>query len=400
MARVILHIDMNSYFATVEQQSNPKLLGKPIAVSGRPSIHSVVATASYEAKKYGVRAGMNTIEAKRLCPGLIFIPGDPNKYIDVTGRLIKIFKSFSPHIEIFSIDEVFMELYDRDPIQTAMEIKQKIKNEIGKHMTCSIGISSNKFLAKLASEKQKPDGLVVINENNLDNMLLTSKLEDFCGIGRRILKRLNDFGINSVSDLRNTSKEILIYSFGNVCGTHLHNMAYGVDHSPLVPDFEAEEAKSFSHALTLHKATDNRKYIEAIMLRLSERVARRMRADGFSGRVVNLYVRFPDMGGISEQKLVPHYINDGAEIFETTKELFPKDMPTIRMLSVGITYLRKTNMLTNSLLPEDQKIEKIVSSMDLVNNKFGENSVFRAAVLPAFEREKNVAGIRTKLRFN
>lgn len=124
---------MNSYFATVEQQANPLLRGKPIAVSGRPNIHSVVATASYEAKKFGVKAGMSTWEAKKLCPSLIFIPGDPNKYIDITGRLIKIFKSYSPLMEIFSVDEVFLELppASRSPIEIALEIKQKIRSEIG-----------------------------------------------------------------------------------------------------------------------------------------------------------------------------------------------------------------------------------------------------------------------------
>ncbi len=399
MARVILHIDMNSYFATVEQQANPLLRGKPIAVSGRPSIHSVVATASYEAKKFGVKAGMNTFEAKKLCPNLIFVRGDPTKYIDVTGRLIKIFKDFSPLIEVFSIDEVFLEVNSEDPILIAKKIKARIFSEIGEKMTCSIGIAKNKFLAKLASEKKKPDGLTVIDDKNLNEMLLTSKLDDFCGIGRRILKRLNNIGVSDVRQLRKIPKEVLIASFGNACGNHLHNMAYGIDHSPVVPDYEAPEAKSYSHALTLPKATDNKTYLEAILLRLSEKVARRMREDKFCGRSIYLYIRFPDLQGASEQKLLPHYISDGYEIFEAAQNLMPKELPVIRMLAVGISYLRKSSLVTGSLLPENQKMEKIVSSMDLVNNKFGENSVFRAAVLPAFEREKNVAGIRTRLRF-
>ncbi len=394
----IMHIDMNSYFATVEQQANPLLVGKPIAVSGRPSIHSVVATASYEAKTLGVRAGMNTFEAKRLCPNLIFIRGDPNKYIDITGRLIRIFKNYSPLIEVFSIDEVFLETQG-DTTKIALEIKEQIKKEIGTHMTCSIGIAKNKFLAKLASEKKKPDGLVVIDENNLDYMLLSSKLEDFCGIGRRILKRLNALGVYNVDQLRKIPLPILVAAFGNVSGNHLHNMAFGIDYSKVVPDFEAEEAKSYSHALTLKKATDDKHYVEAILLRLSEKVARRMRADNFSGKVVSLYIRFPTMTGVSEQKMLPHYINDGSQIFEIAREMFPKEFPVVRMLSVGISYLKKNNLLTESLLPEDQRAGKITSSMDIVNDKFGENSVFRAAVLPAFERERNVAGIRTKLRF-
>ena len=197
MTRTILHIDMNSYFATVEQQANPLLRGKPIAVSGRPNIQSVVATASYEAKKYGVKSGMNTWEAKKLCPFLIFIPGDPNKYIDITGRLIKIFKSYTPLVEIFSIDEVFLDLSHASSRaqEIALEIKVRIRREIGDKMTCSIGVASNKFLAKLASEKKKPDGLTIVTPETLDEILLSSKLDDFCGIGRRILARLSDIRI-------------------------------------------------------------------------------------------------------------------------------------------------------------------------------------------------------------
>ncbi len=398
--RVILHIDMNSYFATVEQQANPLLRGKPIAVSGRPSIHSVVATASYEAKKFGVRAGMNTLEAKRLCPRLIFIPGDPNKYIDITGRLIQIFKSYSPLVEVFSIDEVFLELLSGDPLATAQAIKKRVLSEIGDKMTCSIGIAKNKFLAKLASEKRKPDGLTVINDDNLDHMLLTSKLEDFCGIGRQLLKRLNDMGIYAVDHLRKIPPTTLVASFGNSCGTHLHNMAFGIDDSPVVPDFEAPEAKSYSHALTLPKATDNKAYVEAVLLRLSEKVARRMREDNFSGKVVWLYTRFPNLQGNSEQQTLNYYISDGLELFQLVQKMLPHPLPTIRMLAVGISHLRKSHQLTLSLLPERQRGAKIISSMDVVNDHFGENTIFRAAVLPAFEREKQVAGIRMRLRFN
>lgn len=400
MGRIVMHIDMNSYFATVEQQANPLLRGKPIAVSGRPNIHSVVATASYEAKAFGIRAGMSTWEAKKLCPDLIFIPGDPNKYIDTTGRLINIFKDYSSSVEVFSIDEVFMEIFFEDPVYVAMEIKKRIKREIGNFMTCSIGIAKNKFLAKLASEKKKPDGLTVIDDRNLDEMLLSSKLDDFCGIGERVLKRLNCFGVYTVSQLRKIPVDILTAVFGKVRGESLHNMAFGIDFSLVVPDQVAPEAKSYSHSLTLQKETNDKIYIEAVLLRLCEKVGRRMRADNFSGKRIFLYIRFPEMLGTGGQKLLPRYISDGYEIFETTKLMFPYPFPVVRSISVGISYLRKDYLLTKNLLSDEQRSEKITSSMDFVNNRFGENTIFRAAVLPAFEREKQVAGIRTKLRFN
>lgn len=379
-----MHIDMNSYFASVEQQANPLLRGKPIAVSGRPHIHSVVAAASIEAKKFGVKSGMNTWEAKKLCPNLIFIPGDPAKYLATTGKLLKIFKNYSPAIEIFSIDEVFLELDPAaDAISTALEIKRRIREEIGEKVTCSIGIAANKFLAKLASERKKPDGLTVITPENLDEILLSSKLTDFCGIGRQIVKRLASMGIYTVAQLRQVPEDFLVAAFG-VRGHDLHNMAYGIDESPVVPDWQAPEAKSFSHSLTLPKETDDRNYIEAVLLYLAEKIARRMRKDLFAGRVIWC-------NGV--QKALPDYTNDGQEIFRVAKNLLP-DSP-IRALYVGIGNLLPKDLVTPSLFSQDN----LIKAMDSVNDQFGENTLFRATTLPVFVRDHDVAGIRTRFRF-
>lgn len=370
---MVLHVDMNSYFATVEQQANPLLRGKPVAVSGRPHINSVVAAASLEAKKFGVRSGMNTWEAKKLCPTLIFIPGDPAKYLATTSKLLKIFKSYSPTVEIFSIDEVFLEL-DGDLVAVATQIKQRIREEIGEHISCSIGIAKNKFLAKLASERKKPDGLTVVTQENLDEILLTSKLDDFCGIGRQTLKRLQGMGIYTVAQLRQIPKEFI--------GQKLHNMAFGIDDSPVVSD--QPEAKSFSHSLTLPKETDDRDYIEAVLLYLSEKVARRMRVDNFCGRTIFC-------NGI--QETLPYYTDNSQEIFETGKKILTE--LSIRAIYVGITNLQPKNQTNLSFFNQDH----LVTAMDQVNNRFGENTIFRAATLPVFVRDKDVAGLRTKFRF-
>ena len=387
MNRTILHVDMNSYFATLEQQANPLLRGKPIAVSGRPHIHSVVAAASTEAKKFGVQSGMNTIEAKKLCPNLIFIPGDPEKYIDVTQKLLEIFKKYTPFIEIFSIDEVFLELFDKDPKQVALEIKKQIKLQIGGWITCSIGIAPNKLLAKLASDKKKPDGLVVIDQNNLDDMLFAAKLIDFCGIGRQTLARLDTMGINSVSQLRKIPKDYLTAAFG-IIGQRIHNMVFGIDDSPLVSSQDEPEAKSFSHSLTLEKETSDQEYAQSVLLYLCEKVARRMRHEGFCGKVVFCN---------GKRKTLPKYVDDALEIFNIAKDLLV-DFP-IRAIYVGVSGLQKKNHGNLYLLISDQKEEKIKNSLDLVNDRFGENTVFRAAVLPVFSRDKNVAGIFRKFRF-
>ncbi len=379
-----MHIDMNSYFASVEQQANPLLVGKPIAVSGRPHINSVIAAASIEAKKFGVRSGMSTWEAKRMCPTLIFTPGDPAKYIATTQRLLKIFKAYSPIIEIFSIDEVFLEIAAAaDAVGVALAIKRRLREEIGRRVTCSIGIAPNKFLAKLASERKKPDGLTVVTPENLDEILLSSALSDFCGIGRQTLKKLQGMGIYTVAQLRTVPVEFLTAAFG-VRGHDLHNMAYGLDNSPLVPDSTAPEAKSFSHSLTLPKETTDRDYIESVLLYLAEKVARRMRADNFAGRVVWCN---------SRQKALPYYTDDGQEIFGVAKALL-SDVP-IRALYVGIGSLQPKKAVNKSFFDQDE----LTAAIDDVNNRFGENTVFRAATLPVFVRDKDVAGVRTRFRF-
>lgn len=398
MDRIVLHIDMNSYFATLEQQANPLLRGKPLVVSGRPHIDSVIAAASIEAKKFGVKSGMSTWEAKKLCPSLIFIPGDPAKYISTTGKLINIFKSYTPLIEIFSIDEVFLDvtcrlnriasdLSDNIARTVALEIKSKIKQSVGGYITCSIGIAPNKLLAKLASEKKKPNGLTIINKNNLDEMLLTSKLDDFCGIGRKTLERLHDMGVYTVAQLRRIPQEYLVAAFG-VKGHDIKNMAWGIDDSPVIPDSQTPEPKSFSHSLTLPRESDDRVYIESVLLYLSEKVARRMRKDHFCGRVIHC-------NGV--QKALNHYTADGPEIFRVSKQLLGDF--SIRAIYVGVSQLQKKETVASSLLPEWQKEEKIISALDQANDHFGENTVFRAKVMPVFFRDKNVAGIRTRFRF-
>ncbi|MCL4390017.1 MAG: DNA polymerase IV [Patescibacteria group bacterium] len=398
MDEVVMHIDMNSYFASVEQQANPHLAGKPIAVSGRPYIHSVVAAASIEAKKFGVRSGMSTWEAKKLCPGLIFVPGNPAKYIDLSGRLIKIFRDFSPTVEIFSIDEAFLDITSLDgctlsdrvqPFRIAGEIKQRIKDELGEKITCSIGIAKNKLLAKLASEKKKPDGLTIINENNLDAMLLSSKLDDFCGIGRQTLAHLQAMGIYTVAQLRQVPLECLTAAFGRH-GRDIFNMAFGIDNAPVVASDTGPEAKSFSHTLTLERETSDRKQVEAVLLYLAEKAARRMRQEGFCGRTIHT---------LTAQRSLPQATSNGLEIYKVGRQLMNFDLP-VRVVGIGVSNLVKKDRTSGSWLPEVQKEEKIITSLDFVNDRFGENAVFRAATLPVFSRDRRVAGIRTKMRFN
>ena len=259
----VLHIDFNSYFATVEQQANPRLRGKPVGVTGGDRLdRTVLGAASVEAKKYGVKTGMQVWQAKKLCPGLVLVRGDSDKYLECTRRFLRILADYSPYVEVFSIDEAFLELHTGSElklssnlhsrcVKNALEIKQRIRAEVGRWITCSIGISYNKLMAKLAGSLYKPDGLVIIEDEEAARFILdTIELDEICGIGYRIKKKLNNMGIFNFKQLRKAPPEALLASFKSY-GQVLYNMARGIDHSPVTPFYLREEVKSVGHRHTI-----------------------------------------------------------------------------------------------------------------------------------------------------
>ena len=270
----ILHIDFNSYFATVEQQANPRLRGKPIGVTGGDRMkRTVIGAASVEAKRFGVKTGMQIWEAKKLCPQIILVKGDSDKYLEVTKRFLAIISSYSPNLEVFSIDEVFLEIESSRKSQEssednldsrlltlvtlAQEIKSRIKSEIGSYITCSIGISYNKRMAKLAGSLYKPDGLVVIADEEAAMWVLDRvDLDEICGIGPRIKKRLNNMGAFNFTQLRKVPLPALLASFKSY-GLILYNMARGIDESEVVPFYEKGEVKSVGHRHTIDHDTSD-----------------------------------------------------------------------------------------------------------------------------------------------
>ncbi|MDA1038399.1 MAG: DNA polymerase IV, partial [bacterium] len=215
MSRIVMHIDMNCYFASVEQQANPFLRGKPIGVTGKRTERSVVAAASIEAKRLGVKTAMSTWEAKRICPSIVLVHGDPEKYSHITHNFFSLFKEFTNKVEMFSVDEGFLDVTDEaedylGAVIMAQEIKHRLKEVCGERITASIGISQNKLMAKLASEFVKPDGLTVVKPNDVNDFLGFVELDDFCGIGKRIHHRLNLLNIFNVRELQACPPEKLV----------------------------------------------------------------------------------------------------------------------------------------------------------------------------------------------
>ena len=375
--RIILHIDMNAFFASVEQQSNPELRGKPVAVIGAAK-RTVITTCSYEARAFGVKTGMNSWEARQKCPGLIFVVGNNRKYTYTSKEIIKIMREYTPMVEVFSIDEAFLDVTGSlslfgSPERIAKEIKARIREQFG--LTCSVGIAPNKLLAKLASDMQKPDGLTVIDPAEVPRVMERVPIGDLCGIGKKMQQQLSKFGIKSCGDLGRFPVQVLKRNFG-VVGERLHYMALGVDHAPVVPDEEAEEVKSVGHSTTLDRDITERREILMYLLQLSEMVGRRARRYQVDGRTVTLTVRYQDFTTFSRQESRESFTNNSEEIYRATLKILDGMELTqpVRLLGVKISNLRQhTEQLP--LFPGERKKALLANAMDQVNDRFGECAV-------------------------
>lgn len=380
--RTILHIDFNSYFATVEQQANPRLRGKPIGVTGGDRMkRTVIGAASVEAKTFGVKTGMQIWQAQRLCPQIILVSGDSDKYLETTKRFLNILKDYSPNLEVFSIDECFLEVIS-DPLKIAKEIKSRIKSEIGEYITCSIGISYNKLLAKLAGSLKKPDGLVIIpNQTEAIKVLDKIELDEICGIGRQIKKRLFNLGITDFKKLREVPLELLLASFKSY-GQTLFNMSRGLDFSQITPFFEKEEVKSIGHRHTIDHDTSDLVEIKQILLKLTELIARKLRVKKLVGKTVSCWVRYSDFEGEGMQVTIP-YTSDGLEIFKAGWKIFHQiwDGQPIRMIGASISNLRPQDPQNMTFLEDDLRQDKIIKALDKINNRYGEFTLQRGILI-------------------
>ncbi len=382
---IIMHIDMNAYFASIEQKANPALRGKPVIVCGDPSTRTTVATASYEARLYGVESGMPLSLARRKCPRAVLIEGNGAKYIDTSRRLVRIFLEFTPRLEVFSIDEVFLDVSGSlhlfgSPRELAGKIKMRIKEELG--LTCSVGIGPNKLVAKLASGFQKPDGLVLVKPGEVKKLLADLPVSALCGVGKKTREKLRLLGIQTCGELGRAPLKLLKRSFG-IIGEVLKKMGQGTLHSP-VQFFSGDElVKSMGHSCTLVRDTSDFKKIKATLLRLSEKVGRRLRKDYYSGKTVTLVFRYSDFSTFTRAKTLKEYINDGFRIYSSAlKVLEGIDLENkkLRMIGVSVSNLLK-DISQLPLLEELKKKKRILEAMDRVNNKYGEFTLARALLL-------------------
>src|SRR5512133_3820975 len=302
--RKIIHIDMDAFFASVEQLDNPELRGKPVAVGGSGE-RSVVAAASYEARKFGVRSAMPSVIAKRLCPDLIFVSHNFSRYTEVSSMIMEIFREYTDLIEPLSLDEAFLDVTnDKQNIGSATVIAKKIRCEIKTKtgLTASAGVSVNKFLAKIASDINKPDGLFLIRPEDAEKFIERLPVEKFYGIGKVTAQKMHKLGIHKGSDLKEWDLVSLVRNFGKA-GVFFYDIVRGIDDRPVEP---GQERKSFGTELTFEKDLTTRFEIIAELYKLEKKLMERLESDGISGRTITLKIKFSHFRQITRTNTTQH----------------------------------------------------------------------------------------------
>jgi DNA polymerase-4 len=358
MARWILHVDMDAFYAAVEELDRPELRGKPVIVAGPPP-RGVVATASYEARKFGIRSGMPTVKAQRLCPQGIFLPPRFERYEEKAQEIRTILQLYSPLVEPISLDEAFVDLTGTEllwgpPEKVAEEIHKRIPKETG--LSCSVGLGPNKLLAKMASDSAKPGGLRIVRPEEVQSFLDPLPVEELWGIGPKTAARLAEKGVRTVRDLREVSLPLLRSWFGQKGGEALWRLARGIDEDPVVP---VREAKSISHEITYPADLLDPAEIAAEVRRLAFLVADRLHEEKLLAQTVQIKVRFSDFTTLTRQTKLPE----------------PTDHPVLLATEAA-------GLLSRVKIPVDQGVRLLgVGAADLVPAHFRPLHLFADAKL-------------------
>lgn len=383
MIKTILHVDLDAFFAAVEQRDNPQWLGQPVVVGADPKAgkgRGVVSTCSYEARKFGIHSAMPVSKAYQLCPSAIFVPPNFKKYSEASRAVFKIFYDFTPHIEALSIDEAFLDMTTSahlfgGVLPAAKRLKEKVCQDVG--LTASVGIAPVKFVAKIASDLSKPDGLLEIGEGQVVEFLKPLKIERLWGVGPKTAEILHRLGIQTIGELAQISLEDLRDNFGE-SGEHLFNLSHGIDARDVV---EETDIKSVSHEHTFDRDSGNIEEILAIMLSLSEQVSRRLRKYSLKGRTITVKIRLHGFQTYTRAQTLAERTNFTDVIFGTAKEILQKFFKSgmkVRLIGVKVNNFDDA-YVQESLFsdPVDQRREKIHSVVDVIKNKFGEGAIGR-----------------------
>jgi DNA polymerase-4 len=374
MTRRIMHIDLDAFFVSVEQVANPELRGKLVVVGGKPERRGVVAAASYEARAFGLHAGMPLVTASRLCPQAIFIEGSFPKYRRASQRFLTILADFSPYLEPLGLDEAFLDVTGFESIHgsiraMALKIKKRVKDELG--LSASIGIAGAKVVAKVASELSKPDGLLEVAIGGESSFLAPLEVAKLPGVGRKTERVLKRRGINTIGKLSDTPLATLKAELG-IYGEVLHCHASGIDERRVVPP---AEAKSISRETTFAEDTGDRTRLKATLRYLSERVGSQLREQGKEARCVTLKLRYADFTTISRSHTLSQGTSTDQAIFEGGSALLEtalfREARPVRLIGIGVSGLTEPAGQLDMLKPANLRLAQLNKTIDRIRKKYG-----------------------------
>jgi DNA polymerase-4 len=372
---------MDAFFAAIEVLDRPELKGKPVIVGGTTN-RGVVSTANYEARGFGIHSAMPLFKAREKCPHGAFLPVNMPRYKEVSGTIMKILEDFTPLVEPVSIDEAFLDITGMEsllgkPEQIARKIKDRIYSETS--LTCSIGIAPNKFLAKIASDLHKPDGLTIIQADEMDAFLAALPVAKIPGVGKRTVEALKRFGIKTAGEIKSFSEDQLVKKFGKF-GLRLHELSHGHDSSPVVP---SREMKSISAEETLPYDTNDLSLLSNKVKGFAKKLAERLRYHGRKGKTITLKIKFGDFTAVTKAQNLAHATDTSQVILLTARRLL-EDQPLVkkvRLIGLEVSNLSDSEedvQMDLFLMGTDEERErKIDKAMDEIRDKFGKKMIKR-----------------------
>ena len=384
----IIHCDMDAFYASVAELDDPSLRGKPVVVGA--GIRGVVLSANYAARKFGIRAAMPVGRAKRMAPNAIFVSPDHHRYAEISAKVMEIFESFTPFVEPLSLDEAFMDVTGAQkllgtPREIGQAIKKRVHEECG--ITCSVGIASNKFIAKLASGHCKPNGLLEIPDDRVISFLHPLPVSDLWGVGPKTAEQLQRLGLRQISDIANTPLETLKRALGDATGEHLYELSWGRDLRTVVVD---DPEQSIGANETFSYDIDDPETILREYLKLTERASTRLRNRNLYAKTISITVRFADFKTITRSKTLPLPISSTHEIYQVVKDLYEAlklDRARLRLVGVSLSNLRDEAPEQLMLGQREKGWREAESAVDKAAARFGDKSVRPARLYKRKEKE-------------
>jgi len=395
--KIIIHIDMNSYFASVEQQANPFLRGRSLGVCAYLSTHGTIIASSIEAKIKGIKAGTKIYKAKILDPNIILIENEPAKYKSTTEKIFKIFREYTDAVEPYSIDEAFLDLTDfvkdlEEAKCLAMKIKTQIKKKVGEWLECSVGISNTKFLAKFAGDIAPKGDILIITKKNINEILKNRDLKDAWGINKKTETKLQKIGINNLLELKNYNSTKIRQILGR-WGYYLWANVNGFEISEIKASSKNPKSIGHSHVLSENKRDKNN--MLSILYKLTEKTGRRLRSHDLEANTIHIHILYLNGGGINKSKKVPEKFSTSQEIWREIENILKnyKILLPVKSIAISVSGLSLTSGQKN-LFYDNQSIRRLSKALDNINDKYGEYTIIRGRMFNTGESAQDRIGFR------